>query len=115
MFPSWRSCIPQPRSRRSSARVSFPGSREIARFGQIFDPKTERAECEPSPAPHEGPIRRSFSDLLEQSAVDASQSGLLFRNLHLGWPNPSAQLSVHLADSTRLFIAATACTIAGLT
>jgi hypothetical protein len=95
--------------------LAFPRSREIARLGQIFDSKTERVEREPSRAAHEGPSRRSFSDLVEQSAVYASRSGLLFRNLHLGWPNPNAQRSLHLADPTGLFIAGDSLHVAGRT
>ncbi len=77
---------------------------------QIFHPKTEPVEGEPSPAPHEGPGRRSFSYHLGSRRCWLQGPAFYSAICILGWPNPNPQLSLHLADSTGLFIAATACT-----
>ena len=89
--------------------LALPGLEKLPASARFSIQKQNGWNMNPPVLLMKGPIRRSFSDLLEQSAVYASRSGLLFRDLHLGWPNPNARLSLHLADPI-LFIAATACT-----
>jgi hypothetical protein len=91
MFPSGRASISQPRSRRPSARVSFPRSREIACFGQIFDPKQNELNVNPPVLLMKGRSEDPF--LISWSSRRSMLRGLAFYSAICIWCGPILTLS----------------------
>ena len=82
------------------ARVSFPGSREIACFGQIFHPKTEPVERDPPVLLTKGRAEDPF--LITWSSRRSLLQGLAFYSAICIWGGPILNLSCLYILLTRL-------------